>query len=47
MTDAEFEALRSEVNAYVKTTTFPAPIASPEDEYEAHSHHAEFQPSRH
>ncbi|MGW0682941.1 hypothetical protein ACWD2L_06205 [Streptomyces sp. NPDC002754] len=47
MTDEEFDSLRKEIAAYVKTTTFPAPVTSTKDKYEAHSHHAEFESSRH
>lgn len=47
MTDEEFDSLRKEIAAYVKSTTFPAPAAPAKEQYEAHSHHAEFQPSRH
>ena len=46
MTESEFQEIFRESRERVKRTTFAA-STPPEDEYEAHSHHAEYGESGH
>jgi hypothetical protein len=46
MTESEYQKVRREAQERIKRTTFRAPD-NPRDDWEARTHHAEFEQARH